>query len=189
MPTETRWEAKQMTNKIILAGFGGQGILFLGKKLASAGMEKDLNVTWLPSYGPEQRGGTCNCSVILSDTDISSPIISNPDTLVAFNIQSYDKFMPKINAGGVLFADSTLIDKRPERDDIKAYFIPATQIANDLGTPKLVNVVMLGYLIKNTDFFDKDYIRSYLTDSLPASKASLREANGKAFDAGYGYNE
>ena len=176
-----------MTNKMILAGFGGQGILFLGKKLASAGMENDLNVTWLPSYGPEQRGGTCNCSVILSDTDISSPIIGSPDTLVAFNIQSYEKFMPRITPGGVLFADSTLIDKRPERTDISAYFIPATQIANDLGYPKFVNVVMLGYLIKKTAVFERDYMRSYLTDSLPESKAALREANGKAFDAGYGY--
>ncbi len=177
-----------MTNKIILAGFGGQGILFLGKKLAVSGMDKGLNVTWLPSYGPEQRGGTCNCSVILSDNDISSPIIGNPDILVAFNIQSYDKFMPRISSGGILFADSTLIDKWPERGDIKSYFIPATQIANDIGMPKLVNVVMLGYFIKNTDIFTADYIRSAITDSLPASKAELREANGRAFDLGYGYN-
>ena len=160
-----------MTNKIILAGFGGQGILFLGKKLAVSGMDKGLNVTWLPSYN-----------------DISSPIIGNPDILVAFNIQSYEKFMPRISSGGILFADSTLIDKRPERDDIKSYFIPATQIANDIGMPKLVNVVMLGYFIKNTDIFAADYIRSAITDSLPASKAELREANGKAFDLGYGYN-
>ena len=176
-----------MTNKIILAGFGGQGILFLGKKLATAGMDKDLNVTWQPSYGPEQRGGTCNCSVILSDTDISSPIIGSPDTLVAFNIQSYDKFMPRITPGGKLFADSTLIDKRPERNDIESFFIPATQMANDLGSPKLVNVIMLGFVIKHTGLFEYDYIRGVLTDSLPASKAALREANGRAFDAGYGY--
>ena len=176
-----------MTNKIILAGFGGQGILFLGKKLATAGMDKDLNVTWLPSYGPEQRGGTCNCSVILSDTDISSPIIGSPDTLVAFNIQSYDKFMPRITPGGRLFADSTLIDKRPDRNDIESFFIPATQMANDLGSPKLVNVIMLGFVIKHTGLFDRDYIRGVLTDSLPTSKAALREANGRAFDAGYGY--
>lgn len=188
MPTETLWEVKVMTNKIILAGFGGQGILFLGKKLATAGMDKDLNVTWLPSYGPEQRGGTCNCSVILSDTDISSPIIGNPDILVAFNIQSYEKFMPRISEGGVMFADSTLIDKRPDRTDIKSFFIPATQMANDMGMPKLVNVIMLGYVIKNTDIFEADYVRSVLTDSLPASKAALREANARAFDAGYGYN-
>ena len=178
-----------MTNKIILAGFGGQGILFLGKKIAVSGMEKGLNVTWLPSYGPEQRGGTCNCSVILSDTDISSPIIGDPNIVVAFNIQSYEKFMPRITSGGTLFADSTLIDKRPERDDIKSYFIPATQIANDLGNPKLVNVVMLGFFIKNTDIFTADYIRSAITDSLPASKAALREANAKAYDAGCAYAE
>lgn len=176
-----------MTSKIILAGFGGQGILFLGKKLAGAGMDKGLNVTWLPSYGPEQRGGTCNCSVILSDTDISSPIIDAPDILTAFNIQSYEKFMPRITSGGVLFADSTLIDKKPERTDISSFYIPATGIANELGMPKLVNVVMLGFMIRNTDLFEKDFIRSVLTDSLPASKAALREANGRAFDAGFGY--
>ncbi|MBO4423021.1 MAG: 2-oxoacid:acceptor oxidoreductase family protein [Clostridia bacterium] len=178
-----------MTNKIIIAGFGGQGILFLGKKIASAGMDKEYNVTWLPSYGPEQRGGTCNCSVILSDDDISSPIISTPDTLIAFNIQSYDKFMPRIAAGGKLFADSTLIEKRPDRKDIEAHFIPATELANELGMAKLVNVIMFGFFIRNTDIFDKDFIRSYLTDSLPSSKAALREANGKAFDIGYGYTE
>ena len=178
-----------MTEKIIIAGFGGQGILFLGKKLALAGMEKDLNVTWLPSYGPEQRGGTCNCSVILSDTDISSPIIGSPDILIAFNIQSYEKFMPRISSGGKLFADSTLIDKKPDRNDIESYYIPATQLGNEMNMTKLVNVIMLGYFIRKTNIFDANFIRAALTDSLPASKAALREANGRAFDTGFGYGE
>ena len=176
-----------MTEKIILAGFGGQGILFSGKKLAIAGMDKELNVTWLPSYGPEQKGGTCNCSVILSDTDISSPIISSPDILVAFNIQSYDKFMPKIVSGGRLFADSTLINKIPERTDITSYFIPATEIANGMNMNKMANVVMLGFFIAKTGLFDREYFKSCITDSLPASKAALREANAKAYDAGCEY--
>ncbi len=179
----------KMTEKIILAGFGGQGILFSGKKLAAAGMDKDLNVTWLPSYGPEQKGGTCNCSVILSDGDISSPIISSPDILIAFNIQSYDKFMPRIAPGGMLFADSTLIDKKPDRTDITSYFIPATEIANEMNMNKMANVVMLGFFIAKTGLFDRDYFRSCITDSLPASKAALREANGKAYDAGVSYAE
>ena len=176
-----------MTEKIILAGFGGQGILFSGKKLAIAGMDKDLNVTWLPSYGPEQKGGTCNCSVILSDTDISSPIISSPDILIAFNIQSYDKFMPRIAPGGMLFADSTLINKTPERTDISSYYIPATEMANAMNMNKMANVIMLGFFIEKTGLFESDYFRSCITDSLPASKAALREANAKAYDAGREY--
>ncbi len=176
-----------MTQKIIFAGFGGQGILFSGKQCAKTAMQLEKNVTWLPSYGPEQRGGTCNCSVIISDEEIGSPIISIPDIVVAFNVQSFDKFEPKIAAGGKLFADSTLIDKRSQRDDIEAYYIPATAMANEMNAPKLANVIMLGYMIKVTGIFDTEYFAQKLASSVPASKAELIELNKKALQAGYDF--
>ena len=178
-----------MTNKIILAGFGGQGILFAGKQIAMAGMNSGTQVTWLPSYGPEQRGGTCNCSIIISDEPIPSPYVGFPDTLVAFNVQSFDKFEPRIAKGGVLFADSFLISKKSERDDVTAYYIPATKLANDIDAPKLANVIMLGYVMAKTNIFDYEYFKNCLTGFLPASKAALAQLNAKAFDIGYNYCE
>lgn len=178
-----------MTDRIIFAGFGGQGILFSGKQCAKTAMQLDKNVTWLPSYGPEQRGGTCNCSVIISDEEIGSPIISTPDIVVAFNVQSFDKFEPKIAKGGKLFADSTLIDKKSARDDITSYYIPATEMANAINAPKLANVIMLGYMIKMAGIFDCDYFAHKLASSVPASKAELIEMNKKALQLGYDYTE
>ena len=110
-----------MTTKILIAGFGGQGVLFAGKQIAKIGMDKDMQVSWLPSYGPEMRGGTANCSVILSDEEIGSPIVNVPDVLFSFNIQSFEKFEPTVAAGGILLADSTLISKKSERTDIRAF--------------------------------------------------------------------
>lgn len=178
-----------MTHKIILAGFGGQGILFAGKQLARFGMDAGKTVTWMPSYGPEQRGGTCNCSVIISDSDISSPIIECPDIVVAFNAPSFEKFEPRVAKGGMLFADSTLIDKRSQRDDITCKYIPATDIVNSLNAGKMTNVVMLGYIMKCTNIFDPDIFGKSLTDSLPASKAALAALNGACYKAGLEYSE
>lgn len=178
-----------MTYKILFAGFGGQGILFAGKQLARFGMDAGKTVTWMPSYGPEQRGGTCNCSVIVSDEDISCPIIESPDIVVAFNVQSFEKFEPKIARGGILFADSTLIDKRSERTDIDCRYIPATEIVNELGAGKLTNVVMLGYIMKVTGIFDPEEFGRSLTDSLPPSKAALAELNSRCYKAGLNYGE
>ncbi len=176
-----------MTSRILFAGFGGQGILFSGKQCAKTAMQLDKQVTWLPSYGPEQRGGTCNCSVIISDEEIGSPIVSTPDILMAFNVQSFDKFESKIAKGGVLIVDSALVSKKSERDDIRAYYIPATELANQMNAPKLANVIMLGFMLKATGIFDYEYFSNKLASSVPASKAHLIELNEKALKLGYEY--
>ena len=137
-----------MTHEILLAGFGGQGILFSGKFLAYDGLLEDREVSWLPSYGPEMRGGTCNCSIILSDTKIGSPIVSNPNVLVAMNLPSLDKFEASAVPGAKIFVDSSLIDRKVNREDVEAYYIPATKMASDEGLSGLANMIMIGYMIK-----------------------------------------
>jgi len=172
---------------IILAGFGGQGILFAAKQLAKTGMDCGKHVSWLPSYGPEMRGGTCNCGVIISDNEIGSPIVSKPEILLSFNIQSFEKFEPTVIKGGLLFADSSLIDKKSERTDISAYYIPATALASDNGLTGFANVIMLGYLVAVTKIFDADTFVEHMVAAIPASKAALIEKNKKAFELGYNF--
>ncbi len=176
-----------MTTKILIAGFGGQGVLFAGKAIAKMGMDKELQVSWLPSYGPEMRGGTANCSVILSDEEIGSPIVNIPDILFSFNIQSFDKFESTIAPGGMLFADTTLIFKRSTRTDIKTYYIPATELASQNDLKGGANVIMLGKFVAESGLFDKDEFIDHMVSSIPASKASLIENNRKAFALGYNY--
>lgn len=172
---------------ILLAGFGGQGILFAGKQLVLAGMNDQKQVSWLPSYGPEMRGGTCNCSVNIDDEPIGSPLVTNPDVLVAFNKPSYDKFINKIKPGGFVFIDSSLVNEQCERTDVTAIYIPATGIADQNGFAKLANVVMLGALIKALGLFTKEYFLECLAESTPKSKPELLELNQKAFELGYNY--
>lgn len=172
---------------ILLAGFGGQGILFAGKQLVLAGMNGGKEVSWLPSYGPEMRGGTCNCSVNIEDEPVGSPLVTNPDILVAFNKPSFDKFIGAVKKGGYVFIDSALIDTKCARDDVKAEYIPATSIADKGGFSKLANVVMLGYIIKKTGIFTKDYFAACLKESAPKAKPELAELNLKAFEIGYAY--
>lgn len=174
---------------ILLAGFGGQGILFAGKQLVSAGMNAGKEVSWLPSYGPEMRGGTCNCSVNIEDDPVGSPLVTEPDILVAFNKPSYEKFYKSVKKGGRVFIDSSLIDSKCERTDITAEYIPATSLADISGFAKLANVVMLGYIIKKTGLFTKDYFVSCLKASAPKSKPELAELNLKAFEIGYSYGD
>ncbi len=177
-----------MTTEILLAGFGGQGILFAGKQLAKTAMHQDKNVSWLPSYGPEMRGGSANCSVIISDNEIGSPIIDRPDILIAFNLPSFDKFEAKVKEGGILIANSSLINKKSERDDIKAYYIPATALASDNGLEGGANVIILGYLLKLTGLFEINEFIDLMVAGIPATKAKLIENNKKAIMLGYNYN-
>ena len=135
--------------QIIFAGFGGQGILFSGKFLAYNGLIADKNVSWLPSYGPEMRGGTANCSVIISDTPIGSPIVSVPDMLVAMNNPSLDKYEDLVAPGGKIIIDSTLIDRKVTRTDVDVFYVPATKMAGDEGIPTLANMILVGKLIKD----------------------------------------
>ena len=170
---------------ILLAGFGGQGILFAGKQLVLAGMKKDKQVSWLPSYGPEMRGGTCNCSVNIDDEPIGSPLVTAPDILVAMNKPSLIKFAGRVVPGGTVVYDTSLIDIPVGRDDVKSCGIPATQLANDAGIAKLANVILLGYLIKKTGLYDKDFFLEHIRNSAPKSKPELGELNAKALLMGY----
>ncbi len=172
---------------ILLAGFGGQGILFAGKQLVLAGMKNDKQVSWLPSYGPEMRGGTCNCSVNIDDEPIGSPLVTTPHILIAMNKPSLLKFEGRVAVGGSIVIDSSLIDVKTSRDDVTAYYIPATQMANDAGIPKLANVIILGHLIKKTGLFDADYFMECIKASAPKAKPELGELNAKALQMGYDY--
>lgn len=174
-----------MTQEIIFAGFGGQGILFAGKVVAYAGMNEGKNVSHLPSYGPEMRGGTANCSVIVSDEPVASPVITDPTSLVVMNGPSLDKFENAVVPGGKIFIDSTLVTRDVERSDVDVFKIDATNIANKMGLPKLANIIMVGKLVKETGLFTYDEIKSAVTKMVPASKPALLENNMKAFDAGY----
>lgn len=134
-----------MNEKVIMAGFGGQGVMSIGKMLAYAGLLEGKEVSWLPSYGPEMRGGTANCAVIVSEHVIGSPVITNDATsAIIMNLPSLDKFENDVIAGGTLIINSSLIDKKPSRTDVKAVYIPANEIAAELGNPKVANIVMLG---------------------------------------------
>ncbi len=178
-----------MTTTIIFAGSGGQGIQFSGKQMAKTGMHFDKNVTFLPSYGPEMRGGTSNCTVVISDEEIGSPSVTTPDILVAMNLPSFDKFEPKVAAGGTVFCDSTLVGKKTERTDIKAAYIPVTTLANDNDLSGFANVIMLGYILKVTGLFEFDAFREFLISSIPATKTALIEKNDKALRIGYNFAE
>lgn len=176
-----------MTYSILLAGFGGQGILFAGKQLAKTGMYSDMEVTWLPSYGPEMRGGAANCSVIISDEEIGSPLIPYPDILIALNIPSHDKFAPAIKENGLLIADSSLINQKTQRTDITASYIPATAIASENKIDGLANVIMLGQLLKLTNIFDYDLFLDYMIKDIPSTRQAMIEKNKLALKLGFEY--
>lgn len=176
-----------MTNQILLAGFGGQGILFSGKFLAYDGLLEEREVSWLPSYGPEMRGGTCNCSVILSDTKIGSPIVANPDILIAMNLPSLDRFESAAVPGAKIFVDSSLIDRKVARSDVEAYYIPATRIASDEGLSGLANMIMIGLMIKKTGIMPYENVERAMKKLVPAKKANLIELNTKAVELGYNF--
>ena len=175
------------TTQILIAGFGGQGVLFAGKFLAYKGLVQDKQVSWLPSYGPEMRGGTCNCSITVSDSPIGSPIITNPDVLVAMNLPSLQKFMGDVVPGGKIFIDSTLIDAKVARTDVQVFYIPATQIAKDAGFATLSNMVLMGKVMKECDAVAFDGNKATLETFIPAKKANLIEVNCQALQSGYDY--
>lgn len=175
------------TFNILIAGFGGQGVLFAGKCLAYNGLTEGKQVSWLPSYGPEMRGGTASCSVILSDSPVGSPIVSNPNVLIALNLPSLDKYEPMAVPGAKIFVESSLIDRKVERDDVEAFYIPATKMATELGAPTLANMVILGKMIKETGVVGFDAIENGLKKVIPARKADMLEINLKALKAGYDF--
>ena len=175
------------TTQILIAGFGGQGVLFAGKFLAYKGMLEEKNVSWLPSYGPEMRGGTANCSVILSDMPVGSPIITEPDVLVAMNLPSLQKFVDTVVPGGKIFIDSTLIDAKVERTDVEVFYIPATQLAKDAGFATLSNMVLTGKVMKETGALSFENNKETFEKFIPAKKAKLIDINCQALQAGYDF--
>ena len=175
------------TTQILIAGFGGQGVLFAGKFLAYKGLVQNKQISWLPSYGPEMRGGTANCSVIISDMPVGSPIITSPDVLVAMNLPSLQKFVDAVVPGGKIFIDSTLIDAKVERTDVEVYYIPATGLAKDAGFATLANMILMGKVMRECDAVAYEGNRETLETFIPAKKANLIDVNCQALQAGYDY--
>ncbi|AOY75264.1 2-oxoacid:acceptor oxidoreductase family protein [Clostridium formicaceticum] len=175
-----------MMDKIILAGFGGQGVMFLGKVLAYAGMGANLEICWIPSYGPEMRGGTANCSVILSDEEINSPVIDEADAAIVLSKPAYDKFAPRIKLGGVLVVNTSLVKLDHMRKDIKIIQIPATDIANQLGYANIANMVCLGALLPNLKLIDLEKIENSMKQ-VTKKKPELLKSNLRAINKGIDY--
>ena len=175
------------TTQILIAGFGGQGILFAGKFLAYKGLMEDKQVSWLPSYGPEMRGGTANCNVILSETPVGSPIITAPDVLIAMNLPSLQKYVDTVVPGGQIYVDSALIDAKVERTDVEVFYIPATQMAKDNEIASLANMIIVGHLLENHPELSFDGTDDVVEKLVPAKKAALVELNKKALALGKEY--
>ena len=170
--------------QMLIAGFGGQGILFTGKFLAYKGLVEGKEVSWLPSYGPEMRGGTASCSVILSDEPVGSPIVSTPDVLVAMNLPALDKYEDSVAPGGIIIVDSTLIEREVKRDDVTVYYVPATKLASDNDMPTLANMIIAGKLLKATDGFTEDGVDAALKKVISAKRADMLDVNKKAMQIG-----
>ena len=168
----------------VIAGFGGQGLLFAGKFLAYAGLLENREVSWLPSYGPEMRGGTANCSVVLSDTPIGSPIVGTPDILMVMNTPSLEKYESTVAPGGKIFVDSSLISGKVTRKDVDAYYIPATEMATEMGIDGLANMIITGAILKETGCIKQETIEDALHKVIPAKKADMFGFNLKAIQAG-----
>ncbi len=175
-----------MNSEIVIAGFGGQGILFAGKVLAYTGMTAGYEVSWLPSYGPEMRGGTANCHVIMSDAPVASPMIVKPTSLLAMNLPSLNKFEDEVVSGGVIVVDTSLVPQNEvEREDVTLIAIPATRLADEMDARKLANMVMLGAYIKGSELVELETFMEGLEKSVPKSKPELLELNKKAVMKGY----
>ena len=175
------------TTQFLFSGFGGQGILFAGKFVAYKGLTEDKQVSWLPSYGPEMRGGTASCSVIISDEPVGSPIVQKPDVLVALNLPSLDKFENDVKPGGYIFADSTLIERKVNRDDVNVFYIPATGLASDNGIPTLANMIVMGKMLKELGDYSAEGIENGLSKVISAKRADMKELNVKALELGANY--
>lgn len=173
-----------MTLEAIFAGFGGQGVMLMGQLMAYSGMYEGKQVSWFPSYGPEMRGGTANCSVVVSDEPVGSPVISEADILVAMNRPSMEKFENSLKPGGILFYNSSLIDVKPTRTDIKVIAIPANDIATELGNAKVANMVVMGAILKATGIVELETVMSVLKKTMTGKKQDLLPLNRTALEKG-----
>lgn len=173
-----------MYEQVIFAGFGGQGVLSMGKMLAEAGMTEGREVTWLPSYGPEMRGGTSNCSVIIADEEICAPIITQASAVVVMNGPSMDKFESYVQPGGMMFVNSSIVSQKARRTDITTYYVPVNEIAEGLGNAKVANMVMLGAYLAKKPIVQVDTLIEQLKEVLGARKAHLIPMNREAIEKG-----
>ncbi|HVN77259.1 MAG TPA: 2-oxoacid:acceptor oxidoreductase family protein [Thermoanaerobaculaceae bacterium] len=173
-----------MHSEIVLAGFGGQGVLLIGKLMAYAGMKAGHEVTWMPSYGPEMRGGTCNCTVVLSDRPIGSPISKRPHALIVLNLPSLDKFEDAVRPGGIIVVNTSLINRLPKRTDVTVVTVPSNEIAIELGNAKAANMVALGAFLGASGLVDKASVTEVLKESF-ASRPKLVAINEQALERGF----
>ncbi|MCI2147297.1 MAG: 2-oxoacid:acceptor oxidoreductase family protein [Clostridiales bacterium] len=173
-----------MKKQITVSGFGGQGVLSIGKSLVEAGMDEGLEVTWAPSYGPEMRGGTANCSVVISDKPIGSPVFTHPTELIAMNLPALEKFEPKVVEGGLIIVNSSVVEQKVERTDVKAYYVPCIDIATELGNTKVANMVMLGAYIKATGALKVETVQEMIKNMFTGRKAKLVPMNMEALQKG-----
>ncbi len=173
-----------MLEEIIIAGFGGQGIMLLGRLLAYAGMLEEKNVAWMPSYGPEMRGGTANCTVIISTEEIASPVVSYPRSIIVMNQPSLDKFEPQVKKEGLILLNDSLIKRKVNRDDVTIIRVPANDIADQLGNSKVANMVIFGAYIKKSEVVKLDTVFKALEETLAASHQDLIDLNKEALRRG-----
>jgi len=173
-----------MQQEIIISGFGGQGTLFAGQLLAYAAMDSGRHVTWIPSYGPEMRGGKARCTVVVSDEEIGSPLVRRPSSAIVLNIPSMEAFEPAVKPDGVLVVNSSLVPQKSERTDIRAIHIPASDMATELGNVRMANVICLGALVQATGIVSLDAIAQALDDHLPERHRKLLGLNKEALRKG-----
>ena len=173
-----------MQSEVVFAGFGGQGVLFAGQILAFAGMDSGKEVTWMPSYGPEMRGVTANCTVIIADEVIGSPLVRNPGAAVVMNLPSLDKYEPTVAVGGVLIVNASMVDRQVERKDVDSLMIPAAEIAEAIGNKRLMNMVLLGALLQKLPILPITAIELALDSHLPERHRKLLPSNKIALQQG-----
>lgn len=173
-----------MQEEFVFSGFGGQGVMFVGQLLAYAGMDAGLEVTWIPSYGPEMRGGTAHCFVVLADKPIGSPLVSNPKVAVVFNNPSFDKYKEIVAEGGLMVVNSSLVQRKNTRKGITVLNIPATAIADQLGNTRMTNIVLLGALLAKRPVIAMDVLRASLADHIPPHRKNMLDANYQALQRG-----
>jgi 2-oxoglutarate ferredoxin oxidoreductase subunit gamma len=174
-----------MQNEIIVSGFGGQGVLFGGQLLAYTAMDLDQHVTWIPSYGPEMRGGTANCTVIISEEEIGSPLVKRPKAVIAMNLPSLNKYEPLLKPEGVMIINSSMVDRSVQRNDIVTVVLPANEIAEELGNSKGTNMVMLGALLSKLPVFPLEALVESMKAHTPKRNQQFIPGNVKALQAGF----
>lgn len=174
-----------MQTEIIISGFGGQGALFAGQLLAYTALDNGLHVTWIPSYGPEMRGGTAHCTVIISDQEIGSPVVKNPKAAIVMNLPSLEKYEPLVKPGGILVVNQSLVDRLPSREDLDVAIIPANEVAEEIGNRRLTNLVLLGALLQRLPIFTLDVLGKSLAKHIPQRHREMLDMNLAALERGH----